>query len=243
MEEGWRGIMICGLRTTLETIGPLLDEALAKPEAAQGVSERELTSMVLKTLHPITLGCDVESDEFMAGWPSHVYWVARDRSWLIAHCFHLHPIAVLGVPKHIDINTTIDGDYLLGLGITADQLYVCQDSDEFICAEISPSEKRIHTTLGRFTRRAVLRFSISQNFLHKQFYQPAIHWRGVNASEIPAAVLAETEQLKADVAKGSNFEEFRAWLIVLVRKTPALLFLLRLTLWGMRRLKRLVGVS
>ncbi len=127
MDAGWRAVMVCGLRITMETAGPQLDRLLAREGGAQSVGERELTALVLENLHPITLTCDVASDAFMAEWPSHVYWVDRDRRWLIAHCFHLHPLAVRGVPAKIDINTTIDGDYLTELGVGPEKLYVCAE--------------------------------------------------------------------------------------------------------------------
>jgi hypothetical protein len=227
MEAGWRGVMICGLRATLESTGPLLDDILAKPDGPQGLDERTLTALVLKNLHPITLTCDVTAKEFMSQWPSHVYWIAPDRSWLVAHCFHLHPLAVRGVPANIDINSTIDGDYLLSLGITVDELYVCQDSNEFFCVELSPFEKRIATNLGRFSERALIRFSVSCNAMHRLFYSYAIRWRGLSDVEIPDAITSEIAKLNAAVARGSKYEELRAAAIAWIRREPLLFIIAR----------------
>ena len=227
MEAGWRAIMVCGLRITMETAGPLLDRLLAREGGAQTINERELTALVLKNLHPITLTCDVASDAFMAEWPSHVYWIDRDRQWLIAHCFHLHPLAVRGVPAKIDINTTIDGDYLTELGAGPEKLYVCGDSDEFICVEISPEAKRINAQPSRFSKKALVRFSMICNNLHRAFYPQAIWWRTTAEPAVPSAVLQETNEMNAAVARGSRYEEIRAKLLQFIRRTPALWYMAR----------------
>lgn len=239
MEAGWRAIMVCGLRITMESAGPLLDAMLARPGGVENLSERELTAMVLKNLHPITLTCDVAADEFMAKWPSHVYWVAPDRKWLIAHCFHLHPLAVRGVPEKIDVNTTIDGDYLTELGIGAGQLYVCTDSDEFLCVEISPVVKRITSVFGRFTKKALVRFSVACNPLHRAFYPQAIFWRTGEGSAIPDAILRETAEMSGAVIAGSRYEEYRLAIIQYIRRRPWLLFLAKCFIYVGIRVSRM----
>lgn len=246
IETGWRGVMLCGLRLTLETAGPLLDQMVAaSAKGAGGVSERELCSVILNNLHPITLSCNVASEEFMVNWPSHVYWVAPDRSWLIAHCFHLHPIAVRGVPDSIDIHTTIDGDYLLGLGVDAKQLYICADSDEFFCAELSPHAKRILGPVGRLTKRALVRFSVSGcNPLHRGFFAQSIRWRGPREARIPEDVLRQAEEFCIAVARGSKLEELRHSVKMTIKRISLLLFVARFSLraarWAMRRARHMV---
>jgi hypothetical protein len=240
IEGGWRAVMVCGLRLTLETAGPLLDRMIANPNGAAGVSERELCSVVLDNLHPITLSCNVASEEFMVTWPSHIYWIAPDRSWLMAHCFHLHPIAIRGVPRSIDIHSTIDGDYLLGLGVDSEQLYVCADSDDFFCVELSPHAKRILGPVGRLTKRAVIRFSVSGcNPLHRDFFAQSIHWRSLREARIPESVLRQAEEFRIAVARGSKVEEMWHAMKVTIRNSPLLLFAARLivrpTRWVMRR--------
>ena len=245
VEAGWHAVMVCGLRLTLETAGPLLDQMIAGPKGAGAVSERELCSVILDNLHPITLSCNVASEEFMVTWPSHVYWIAHDRSWLIAHCFHLHPIAVRGVPRSIDIHSTIDGDYLLGLGVSSKQLYICADSDQFFCVELSPHAKRILGPVGRLTKRALVRFSVSGcNSLHREFFAQSIRWRGPREARIPEDVLRQTEEFCMAVARGSKLEELLHAVKTTVQRTPLLLFAARFTLravrWAMRRGRRMV---
>jgi hypothetical protein len=240
MEGGWRAVMVCGLRLTLETAGPLLNQITAVQNRPNSTSERELCAVALNHLHPITLSCDVASSEFMVNWPSHVYWIAPDRSWLLAHCFHLHPIAVRGVPDSIDIQTTIDGDYLLGLGVDLKDLYICKDSDEFFCVELSPRAKRILGSLGRVTKRAIVRFSLTGcNPLHRGFYAQAIRWRGPREPIIPDNVFRQIDELVLAVKRGSKLEELRHTLIMTIRRTPLLLSIARLIFrsarWAVRR--------
>jgi hypothetical protein len=246
MEGGWRAVMVCGLRLNLETAGPLLDSWAAGSKGTSAVSERELCDVVLSHLHPITLSCDVASDEFMVNWPSHVYWIAPDRSWLIAHCFHLHPIAVRGVPASIDIHTTIDGDYLMGLGVDAKELYVCADSDKFFCVELSPHAKRILATMGRLTKRALVRFSvIGCNPLHREFYAHAIRWRGLREPEISDEILRQTKDFSIAVQRGSRVEDLRHAVNMTIKRFPLLSFMARFMMravrWLLRRAWRIVG--
>jgi hypothetical protein len=186
IEAGARAVMMCGLRVELESVAPLLGKIAASTSGTGGVSERELSALGLRHLHPISKGCDAASSEFLVGCPAHVYWIAPDRSWLLAHCFHLHPMAVRGVPAIIDPDATIDGDYLLGLGLKADQFYVCQNSDEFLALELSPNAKRIDARVGRLAERHLSRFSaIATNTLHRDFFTKRILFRGAQEPQIP----------------------------------------------------------
>jgi len=230
IEAGWRAVMVCGLRLTLETAGPLLDQIKASPDGPRGTSERELCSVALSNLHPITLSCDVTSDEFMVEWPSHLYWIAPDRSWLIAHCFHLHPIAVRGVPGAIDIHATIDGDYLLGLRVDASQLYVSSNSDEFFCVELSPQAKRILKTTGRLTTRNLIRFSLGCNPLHLQFFTQPILWRGLREPQIPEMVARQSREFGLAIIRSSKVEKLRHAALVTLRRHPRLKFAARVVL-------------
>jgi hypothetical protein len=243
MEGGWRGIMVCGLRLTLEDCGPVLDQMLARPRGADEIDERELCSVVLNHLHPITLTCDVESDQFMFTWPSHVYWIGFDRSWLVAHCFHLHPLAVRGVPKWIDIHTTIDGDYLMGLGADASQLYVCSDSDDFFCVELSPHAKAITTTFGRLKTRDLIRFSlVGCNSLHIKFFAKPIRWRGPSEPKIPAAVSAQAAAFVEAVDRGSVVEKARYAAMCTIKRHPGLLIPVNFLRRSVRFMRRRLGL-
>jgi len=223
--------------------GPVLDQMLARPRGADEIDERELCSVVLNHLHPITLTCDVESDQFMFTWPSHVYWIGFDRSWLVAHCFHLHPLAVRGVPKWIDIHTTIDGDYLMGLGADASQLYVCSDSDDFFCVELSPHAKAITTTFGRLKTRDLIRFSlVGCNSLHIKFFAKPIRWRGPSEPKIPAAVAAQAAAFVEAVERGSVVEKARYAAMCTIKRHPGLLIPVNFLRRSVRFMRRRLGL-
>ena len=161
----------------------------------------------------------------MTNWPSHVYWIAPDRSWLFARCFHLHPLAVRGRPEKIDINTTIDGDYLVGLGVGVDDLYVCQDFDEVLCVEISPLEKKLKIKFGRFSKFAFILFFLANcNALHRAFFFRAIRWRGELDVGMPEAVTSQAQGLTATVAHFSPL----APIVAEIRKYPMLWKIARL---------------
>lgn len=236
MEDGWRGVMVCGLRLTLETAGPLLDQITACSGGPGKIGERELCQIVLQHLHPISLDCDVKSDEFIVDWPSHVYWVAPDRTWLLAHCFHLHPLAVRGIPANVDVHTTIDGDYLVELGASADKFYVCDSSDKLICFELSPRAKRVPGRPGRLRTQDLLRFSVSAcNPLHREFFARAIWWKAPGDPVAPDDVLQEAADYVAVVRRGSFFEEVRFRVLSIIRKCPPLLFAARALVRAARR--------
>jgi hypothetical protein len=203
IEAGARAVMLCGLRVELESVAPLLGQMVASTSGTGGISERELAALGLRHLHPISKGCDAASSEFLVGCPAHVYWIAPDRSWLLAHCFHLHPMAVRGVPTVIDPDATIDGDYLLGLGLEADQCYICQNSDELLALELSPKAKRIDARIGRLSERHLSRFSaIATNTLHRDFFTKRILFRGVQEPEIPPDVTLRTTAFVDAVKQG-----------------------------------------
>jgi hypothetical protein len=205
IEAGARAVMMCGLRVELESVAPLLGQIIASTSGAGGISERELSTLGLHHLHPISKGCDAASSEFLVGCPAHVYWIAPDRSWLLAHCFHLHPMAVRGVPTVIDPDATIDGDYLLGLGLDADQYYICQNSDELLALELSPKAKRIDARIGRLAKRHLSRFSaIATNALHRDFFTKRILFRGAQEPEIPPDVTLRITGFVDAVKQGPN---------------------------------------
>jgi hypothetical protein len=238
MEGGYRAIMMCGLRLELESMQPLLDEIVCD-DRINALSERALTSLALQHLHPISQRCDVSSNEFWTGWPSHLYWVSPQRDWLLAHCFHLHPMAVRGVPKRIDIESTIDGDYLLSLGIKPEEYYVCDSSDELLCFELSPAPKRINTRTGRLKPRHLARFlAMGSNPLHHRFFEHPILFRTAQVPSIPREMREQIGDLIATVREGPPiFDRWVGALFAAIRGNPALRRPARLALRAVRAIR------
>jgi hypothetical protein len=240
IEAGFRAVMLCGLRLELEAVCPLLDRMIASTGGPDAIDERALTSLALQHLHPISLRCDVSSGEFWIGWPSHLYWIAPDRRWLLAHCFHLHPMAVRGVPRSIDIESTIDGDYLLALGLAPSEYYFCDSSDELLCLELSPSSKRINTRTGRLHNRHVSRFlAIGSNPLHHAFFAKPILFRGAHDPAPSPEMKQQIESLIAAVRRGPGlFHRVQGAVFAHIRATPTLRWVARQVLRGGRSAMR-----
>jgi hypothetical protein len=230
MEEGYRAVMLCGLRLELEGMRPLLD-GIVSGEGVDALSERELTRLALQHLHPISQRCDVSSGEFWIGWPSHLYWMPPDRDWLLAHCFHLHPIAVRGVPERIDVESTIDGDYLMSLGINPAEYHICESSDELLCLELSLASKRINTRTGALKARHLARFlAMGSNPLHHMFFERPILFRSDRVPTLPREMTQQIEGFFTTVRRGPPiFDRWLGALFAAIRARP-----------GLRRAARLV---
>jgi hypothetical protein len=247
IEAGFRAVMLCGLRLQLEAVRPLLDEIISSELGPNALGERELTGLALQHLHPISQRCDVNSNEFWIGWPSHLYWIGPDRDWLLAHCFHLHPMAVRGVPKTIDIESTIDGDYLLALGIASSEYYVCKNSDELLCLELSSESKRINTRTGSLKSRHLSRFlAIGSNPLHHAFFANPIVFRTDREPAPSRDTKQQIEHFIHAVQRGPGIiYRFQGSLFATIRATPALRQLARAVLrvgrWARRQARELLS--
>jgi hypothetical protein len=248
MEEGYRAMMMCGLRLELESMQPLLDQIISG-ERINALTERTLTELALRHLHPISQRCNVSSDEFWIGWPSHLYWVSPQRDWLLAHCFHLHPMAVRGVPERIDVESTIDGNYLLSLGIKPAEYYICDSSDELLCFELSPAPKRINTRAGRLRPRHLARFlAMGSNPLHHSFFEHPILFRTEKTPAIPRDVTKQIEDFVITVQRGPPwFYRYLGILFTTIRSRPALRrparLLLRAGRASARQARRLLAIQ
>ena len=204
VSSGYRAVMVCGLRLNLDTAGPTLDHMFHNGAEASAIEETRLCDVALRNLHPISQSCDVNSAAFCDQWPSHLYWIDPDKKWLVAHCFHLHPLAVFGIPNIIDAQTTIDGDYLKALDLKSHEIYVCHNSDEISCFELSPGKKSFGMEAGRFTERALVRFAERHcNDLHIDFFPKPIVFRSFDKPIIPPSVVRQANRYFSVVAKGS----------------------------------------
>lgn len=159
MGLGYQAILIAGVRLNLSSVAPHLDAITASPGGPDETSEDVLCKLGLHHLHPISLSHDVASPEFLLEWPSHLYWIAPDRSWLVARCFHMHPLAVQGLQRTFKTRTTIDGDYVLQRKINEEKVYICTNSRRIVTFELSPPEKKVADRHGPFDMDAVVRFS------------------------------------------------------------------------------------
>jgi hypothetical protein len=158
-------------------------------------------------------------------------------------------MAVRGVPERIDIESTIDGDYLLSLGISPAEYYVCDSSDELLCFELSPAPKRINTRTGRLKPRHLARFlAMGSNPLHHRFFEHAILFHTEAVPVIPRDTTQQIESFIATVRRGPPvFDRRVGALFAAIRTRPGLRQAARLALRAgrviVRQARRLLAIQ
>ena len=140
LRSGKRAVLVMGLRAVKETIVPELVNRFGGNEAV-AVPARELVALLTRHLHPITESHLYEADT-PTFHPSVLCWQVGKEGFLV-HSFHLHPIAVHPATDQMGFTGTIDDDLVSSLGLRADEIHVADDSDEFLCVEISKRSARI----------------------------------------------------------------------------------------------------
>ncbi len=93
-----------------------------------------LAGLALQHLHPIEQS--YFWGESFSSFPIHAYWRSGGEA-IIAHCFYLHPIFVDPEISTVTPVITIDADYVDRCIQSRSAVHVVQDSDEFLCVELS----------------------------------------------------------------------------------------------------------
>ncbi|MEQ9518375.1 MAG: hypothetical protein RLN89_02930 [Parvibaculum sp.] len=140
MDSGKKALVTVGLRTNREAMIPILNSAIARTKGtAAPFNNREIAGLAIRHLHQLGRAHLWFSKAFLNSWPSNIYWKVDDEL-LISHNFHMHPL-VVRCPKrrrNINIKSTIDGDYLIKVGLTGGNVHVVTDSDALLGIELSP---------------------------------------------------------------------------------------------------------
>ncbi len=131
VNRGYKIIHMSGLRLVRESFCAEL-----KPSPSTlCLSSRELVTIALRHLHPITLSHFF--NEYTGGlMPANLFWGVEQNN-ILARCFHLHPLMVYGTKRKCDFKSTIDDDLGLVFDAAEHDEYVVTDSDELIAFEIS----------------------------------------------------------------------------------------------------------
>lgn len=167
VDRGVKVVMACGLRVNSEAISTILRERIARFPDNPAIPHGELIRLALANLHQLSSAHNILGrDTFLNTWPSHIYWLNRYDSQLVAHCFHLHPLLVLSPKFETAIGTTIDGEFLDNLGYSLDCFHVIQDG--IFGIELSPEERDWGQPLGAPSIKEILRFSF--------MYANSRHW-------------------------------------------------------------------
>ncbi len=122
---GKRLIMANGVRTVAGAAVP-----------PSGSSAIDVSEFIFRNLHQISI--ELMWPTVTGNWPSMLFF--RDSENLIAHCFHLHPVAFVAKPG-LKVDVSVDGD--LVNGFSHDETHVVIDPTELAIAEISPADRTI----------------------------------------------------------------------------------------------------
>lgn len=180
IDQGYKGIMVCGLRTDF-SITKELKPKISSHKDGSIIDGRNLVSLSLQYLHQMAKAHNWLSPNFLNFWPSNLYW-KDNNDWMSAHCFHLHPLFVKSPKMKRQFKSTIDDDIIKGFGYSVKDIYVVSHSDEMFGIEISPSDRGWGLPLAAPSLNSVYKFALNHanrshwhNFKHKLIFQGAGH--------------------------------------------------------------------
>lgn len=178
VDQNYRVVMVGGLRVNAETMSPLLRERILRSPDNPVISGTELVRLALANFHQMSNSLNwLSGSQFLNDWPSHIYWVNQHDEYLIAHCFHLHPLMVLSPKTRVEIGTTIDGKFLDNLRYPLSQYYV--DQGNIFAIELSPANRSWNQPLGPPSLKKVITFSLCHaNSRHWFFFNKRIIFSG-----------------------------------------------------------------
>lgn len=166
--QGKRLIMANGVRTLSGNYLP------PRP----GSTATEVNEFIFERPHPIT--DDLVWPAGKSSWPSMVYF--RDADNLVAHCFHLHPIAFVARPG-LTMEVSVDSD--LADSFAQDEIHVVTDPDELAIAEMSQGDKTITSNHRSNTVENIADWAANPpgrtTKRHRWFFRHSIVHRGLAA--------------------------------------------------------------
>lgn len=174
--QGYRAVMTAGLRTRKKTLIRTLEQGRHQEDGSIRISSRDLVSVCLKNLHPISQAhISTEEGNHSLG---HYYWPLQDGS-LLARCFHVHPLFLWPEIKKVKFSTTVDHE-LVRLAVPDEKkIWLVQDSDDIFACEGSDEGhlSEIITASIISPHEVVDWASIWTNRLHRGFAQRSIIFR------------------------------------------------------------------
>lgn len=141
-EQGYRVVLIAGIRVTHETFVPaLIEKYFSQEDRTISVSSGSLVKLGLEHLHLHSKACFLGTD-YLSTWPSHLYWPVKGEG-ILARCFHLHPLMIYPQRTDVSPKSTIDDDYIALACPNIESIYVIQDSDEAFGVDITDKSRHI----------------------------------------------------------------------------------------------------
>jgi uncharacterized radical SAM superfamily Fe-S cluster-containing enzyme len=183
-EQGKRAVMVPGPRISEAKAGLHL-KPLIRCESP--ISPREMLGIALPILHPETLRCFWDSDNF-SSMPAICCWPVENSGGWLMRAFHLHPFMVdFSRMALVDVleKDTVDGDFLSqAVGIWTD-IHIEQDSDNFGLYTITPDDAVYGASTHAAGSIEMLRsqaFAPNVNAFHRHLFSHAIkmHKHDVN---------------------------------------------------------------
>lgn len=107
-----------------------------------------LSSMWLRNIHPLLTMHFVDGVAGTPFHPSHLYWSVGSEG-IVARCCHLMPIVVRPGDAKIDFTSTVDDDLVESLKLKASDVYLCPDSRELFCCELSVDDHYVGVPSAR----------------------------------------------------------------------------------------------
>lgn len=161
--RGKRLVMANGVRTLWDNHPPA------------GSTAAEVNEFIFQKPHPITT--DLTWPNGKSSHPSLMFF--RDAENLVAHCFHLHPIAfVMKLGDKFDVS--VDQD--LPNGFSRDEIHIVTDPNELAIAEMSPADRTVMSNSYDTTAETIASWAAAPpdrtTAMHRWFFRHSIVHKG-----------------------------------------------------------------
>jgi hypothetical protein len=173
-KNGYEAIFVAGLRVNKQSSWRSWKREAAKQKSHRFFAKNML-SITLRNLHSMSKELNFLGERFNNEWPAHLYFINRDKTALVAKCFHLHPLMVY-VKKNIKLgNDTIDGNFVKKLNIPEKKKLVINNIDQCFGIDMTCSTRRWGCPVGRPNLQKIMDFVITKtNTTHRQLFKKEI---------------------------------------------------------------------
>lgn len=144
LASGKRVLEVVGPRALKLPVETILQERFRDADGiAIAVSPRQLATIWVDHIHPMSSIHFWEGSASAPFHPSHLYWRVSRHSILV-RCFHIYPIVFF--PRNpAEFHTTIDDDLVARTCPDLRDTYVATDSDDLFCLELSDEGHSVGT--------------------------------------------------------------------------------------------------
>lgn len=191
---GKRMVMVFAPRTVMEKAVPDIKSRINSEDGCFSLSNRTLTGIGLKHMHPLTKACYADSDIFPES-PVLTLWKAQ--GGLLARSLYLHPLMIWPKVQGALPYGPIDTEYLGYACPDYEDYHVASDSDEITYIELSHSGKTSFLlSPNSFSPEKHSAFvKIKGSHIHRQFLKEKIRYHSENITEDWKAVEAESDRM------------------------------------------------